>query len=58
MSVEGVDKWSNDLIEVSRKAAYERTSIDTTALKKKMPEVWEQFKKVAKVAESITYKVL
>ena len=58
MSVEGVDKWSNDLIEVSRKAAYERTSIDTTALKKKMPEVWEGFKKVTKVAESITYKVL
>lgn len=58
MSVEGVDKWANDLIEVSRKASYERTSIDTTALKKKMPEVWEQFKKVAKVAESITYKVL
>lgn len=58
MSVEGVDKWANDLIEVSRKAAYERTSIDTTALKKQMPDVWEQFKKVAKVAESITYKVL
>ena len=58
MSDEGVDKWSNDLIEVSRKAAYERTSIDTTELKKKMPEVWESFKKVTKVAESITYKVL
>lgn len=58
MKKDGVDKMGNDLIEFSRKAAYERTSIDSTALKKKMPEVWESFKKVTKVAESITYKVL
>lgn len=58
MQSDGVDKMGNDLIEFSRKAAYERTSIDTTALKKKMPEVYESFKKVTKVAESLTYKVL
>ena len=58
MQKDGVDKMGNDLIEFSRRAAYERTSIDTTALKKKMPEVFESFKKVTKVAESITYKVL
>lgn len=58
MQKNGSDKWGNDLIEFTRKAAYERTSIDTTALKKKMPEVYESFKKVTKIAESITYKVL
>ena len=58
MQKDGVDKMGNDLIEFSRKAAYERTSIDSTALKKEMPEVWENYKKVTKVAESITYKVL
>lgn len=58
MQKDGVDKMGNDLIEFSRKAAYERATIDTTALKKKMPEVFESFKKVTKVAESITYKVL
>ena len=58
MQKDGVDKMGNDLIEFSRKAAYERTTVDTTALKKKMPEVFESFKKVTKVAESITYKVL
>ena len=58
MQKDGVDKMGNDLIEFSRKAAYERTSIDTTELKKKMPEIYESFKKVTKVAESITYKVL
>lgn len=58
MQKDGVDKMGNDLIEFSRKASYERTTIDTTALKKNMPEVFESFKKVTKVAESITYKVL
>jgi hypothetical protein len=54
----GADKWNSDLIEISRKGAYERTSIDTTALKKQMPDVYESYKKVTKVAESISYKVL
>jgi hypothetical protein len=58
MQKDGVDKMGNDLIEFSRKAAYERATVDTTALKKKMPEVFESFKKVTKVAESITYKIL
>ena len=52
------DKWSNDLIQISRRAASERESVDAKALKMKMPEVYESFKKVTKVAESITYKVL
>lgn len=58
MQQDGADKWGNDLIQFSRKAAYERESIDTKSLKAKMPEVYESFKKVTKVAESITYKVL
>ena len=58
MSGVGEDKWANDLIQISRKAAYERENIDTKALKSKMPEVYESFKKVTKVAESLTYKVL
>lgn len=54
----GDDKWANDMIQISRKAAYERESVDTKELKAKMPEVYESFKKVTKVAESLTYKVL
>ena len=52
------DKWSNDLIQISRRAASERESVDAKALKMKMPDVYESFKKVTKVAESLTYKVL
>lgn len=54
----GEDKWSDDLIQFSRRGASERESIDTKELKAKMPEVYESFKKVTKVAESLTYKVL
>ena len=54
----GEDSWSNDLIQFSRKAAYERESIDSKELKAKMPEVYESFKKTTKVAESISYKLL
>ena len=58
MQTNGEDNWSNDLIQISRRAGSVRESIDSKALKEKMPEVYESFKKVAKVAESLTYKVL
>lgn len=54
----GEDNWSSDLIQISRRAGSVRESIDSKALKEKMPEVYESFKKVTKVAESLTYKVL
>lgn len=54
----GEDTWSNDLIQISRKAAYERESIDTKALKANEPSIYENYKKVTKVAESLTYKLL
>ena len=54
----GEDTWSNDLIQFTRKAAYERESIDTKALKTNEPNIYESYKKVTKVAESMTYKLL
>jgi hypothetical protein len=58
MQIVGEDTWSNDLIQFTRKAAYERESIDTKALKAKEPNIYESYKKVTKVAESMTYKLL
>lgn len=58
MIVKGEDKWSSDLIQISRRAASERESIDTKALKANEPNIYESYKKVTKVAESLTYKVL
>lgn len=54
----GDEKWSNDTIQISRKAAYERESIDTKALRENEPNIYLSYKKVTKVAESLTYKVL
>ena len=54
----GEDTWSNDLIQFTRKAAYERESIDTKALKANEQNIYESYKKVTKVAESMTYKLL
>ena len=54
----GEDTWSNDLIQITRKAAYERESVDTKALKANEPSIYENYKKVTKVAESLTYKLL
>jgi hypothetical protein len=54
----GEDTWANDLIQITRKAAYERESIDTKALKANEPSIYENYKKVTKVAESLTYKLL
>jgi hypothetical protein len=33
-------------------------TVDTALLKKKEPEIYESYKKVTKVAESVSYKVL
>lgn len=54
----GDDNWANDLIQFTRKAAYERESVDTKALKANEPSIYENYKKVTKVAESLTYKML
>ena len=52
------DKWGNDLITITKKAAYLREAVDSKALKAAEPELYEKYKKVTKVAESLTYKIL
>lgn len=52
------DKWSNDLIQINKKAAYLRESIDTKAFKADNPELYAKYKKETKVSESLTYKIL
>ena len=52
------DKWADDLIQITKKAAYLRESIDTKALKADNPEIYAKYRKETKVSESLTYKVL
>lgn len=58
MQEAGEDSWSSDLIQITRRAASERVTIDTKLLKEYEPSIFESYKKVTKVAESLTYKVL
>lgn len=58
MSTLNEDKWANDLIQISKKAAYLRESIDTKAFKADNPELYAKYKKETKVSESLTYKIL
>ena len=58
MSNMNEDKWASDLIQIQKKAAYLRESVDSKALKENEPSIYESYKKVTKVAESLTYKLL
>ena len=58
MESKGDDNWCNDVIQISKRAASERISIDTKAIQKDMPEIYEKYKKTTKVASSLTYKIL
>ncbi len=58
MQNQGEQKWSNDLIQFTKKDAYKRVSVDTASIKKEAPELFEKYKKVSIVPESLTYKIL
>lgn len=58
MQEQDIDKMGNDLIEVTRKGAYERTSIDSKLLQAQHPDIYKECLKKTVVKESITYKVL
>lgn len=53
-----LDKWGNDDIQLTIKEAYERETVDSKRLKNEYPEAYGECKKVTKVAESITIKLL
>ncbi len=58
MESNGEQKWIGDNIQVSYKAAYVRESLDTAAIKKNEPALFEQYRKESKVSASLTYKIL
>lgn len=58
MQHQGYDKWGNDLIQFTRKPSYERTSVDSTALKKQYPDIYTSVLKTTRIKESLIYNVL
>lgn len=53
----GVKKFENDVLSVTYVAPTTRTSIDSTKLKKEMPEVAEKYSKTSNVKASIKITV-
>ena len=58
MRESGERKIANDMIQITRKESYERVGLNVETLKKENPEIFEKYKKVSVVKESLTYKIL
>lgn len=57
MQKHNVKKWVSEHLELTRKAASTRTSVDSTKLKKNYPEIYAKVIKTSNVAESLTLKI-
>jgi hypothetical protein len=58
MSKNNVDNWKGNKIQLIRKKAYIRETLDSKKLKEKHPEIYNDFVKTSNVKESITFKVI
>lgn len=58
MQKHNVKKWQSDRLQLIRKAASTRESVDSTRLKNYYPEIYLKCKKVSNVSESLTIKIL
>ena len=57
MEDNNIKKWEDDVLTISYIAPTTRNSIDTTKLKKDMPEVAEKYTKTSNVKSSIRIKL-
>lgn len=53
-----IETWGNDNVQLTLKRAYERESIDSKRLKQEFPQAYVDCRKVVKVSESLTYKLI
>mgnify|MGYP003471909494 CR=1 FL=1 len=56
MEENGVVKLENELLSVSYVAEYEKETLDTTKLKKEIPEIYDGYVKMSKVKASVRIK--
>lgn len=57
MEKHGVKKWDNEVMMITYTAPTTRTSIDSTKLKKDLPEVFNEYSKTSNVKSSIRIKL-
>lgn len=56
MEENGVIKLGNDVLSVSYVAEYEKETLDTTKLKKELPEIYDGYIKMSNVKASVRIK--
>lgn len=57
METHGVKKWDNEVMTVTYTAPTTRTNIDSTNLKKELPDVFRKYSKISNVKSSIRIKL-
>ena len=57
METHGVKKWDNEVMTVTYTAPTTRTSIDSSKLKKELPDVFSKYSKTSNVQSSIRIKL-
>ena len=57
MEQNGISKYEDDTLRITYVAAYSKTSIDSTKLKKEMPEVAEKYQKVTNVKATLKFEL-
>jgi hypothetical protein len=57
MKQHGIEKWENDVMSVSYVAPTTRTSVDSSKLKKELPDVFKKYSKTSNVKSSIRFKL-
>lgn len=57
MEKHGVKKWDNDVMTISYVAPTTRTSVDSTKLKKELPDIFSKYSKTSNVKSSIRIKL-
>ncbi len=53
-----IETWGNDSVQLTIKKAYERETVDSKKLKENYPQAYGECKKITKVSESLTYKLI
>ena len=57
MKQKNVKSWKSDRLQLIRKEATVRVTVDSVKLKKAHPDIFAECQKVSKVKESLTIKI-
>ncbi|HAK43940.1 MAG TPA: hypothetical protein DCM59_16135 [Clostridium sp.] len=57
MEKHNINKWENDVMAVTYTAPTTRTSVDSSKLKKELPDIFKKYSKTSNVKSSVRFKL-